>query len=69
MYHYSFNEASPKSHKAKAIIATLAKTVMKGVVLMKKTTKWFEGFDIILGIIVLKFKKPVLKVTIAKVPR
>jgi len=36
---------------------------------MKKTINWFEGFNINFGIIVLRFKKPVLGVTITKVPR
>lgn len=36
---------------------------------MKKTARWFEGFNINLGIIVLRFKKPTSEATIVKVPR
>lgn len=36
---------------------------------MKKAARWFEGININLGIVVLRFKRPASEVTITKVPR
>lgn len=65
---YSLCEASlPKSDGTMCTRTSLAKNVNKGVVLVKKLTNCFEGIDINLGLVVLKFKKlNVSEMTIAR---